>query len=82
MLFDLRMQVPLHMVKQQRLDLARLGTDLQAASGLVFEVVFETLPNQLACGATRYLMPSVAGRARDRRHSRHAAAAHEFEGEL
>jgi hypothetical protein len=39
MLFDPRMQVPLHTVEQQRLDLARLSKDLQAASGVVFEVV-------------------------------------------
>jgi hypothetical protein len=44
--FDPRMQVLLHTVEQQRLDLARLRTDLQAASGVMCEVVSETLPDR------------------------------------
>ena len=42
MVLDLNVQIPLHPVEEQRLDFACLGADLQAASGVVLQVVAQT----------------------------------------
>jgi hypothetical protein len=42
MVLDLNVQIPLHPVEEQRLDFACFGADLQAASGVVLQVVAQT----------------------------------------